>query len=467
MARREKTVAELLREQNRNRNGRVDPGAFCGDAYEGQPHGQTEYAGDHAIDLAEPSWEPPRRPTLPKEALHGLAGDIVRTIEPSTEADSSALLVQTLVSFGSIVGRTANFRAEDDAHYLNEFAVLIGKTSKARKGSSWGRVRRVVEAADPDWTRERVVSGLSSGEGLIESVRDALHDKQGEVVSAAVDDKRLLVYEAEFAGVLRQVERHGNTLSVILRHAWDGHRLRTPTRNSPQCATGAHVSLIGHVTMAELTKLLSSTEVANGFANRILWLYVERSKELPDGAPLDEAKLQPLQQRFREATDFAKDVGTMRRDHDARELWHRVYGPLSEGKPGLAGSLLARAEAHVMRLACIYALTDHACLVRVEHLQAALALWDYVEQSVRYVWGTSLDNPVADEILCTLRNTPDGLSRTQISGLFGRNRTAEQIGRALALLGEHGLARSEPRATGGRPVDVWLASGQGQGRGTN
>ena len=457
MAERE-TLTERLKRGGRRkgRAPRVDPGAVMGDAYEGNGQDPPERP-DPPPPLPESPWEPTPWPSLAAAALYGLAGDIVRTIEPASEADPAALLMQTLVAFGNLIGRTAHFHAEADTHYLNEFAVLVGKTAKGRKGASWGRVRAVAEAVDPDWARDRVLSGLSSGEGLIEAVRDAQRDREGEVVAPAVADKRLLAYEGEFASVLKQNERRGNTISVNLRHAWDGRPLGTLTRN-PLRATAAHVSLIGHCTASELIRLLSDTESANGFGNRILWVCVKRSKVLPDGGSLDPEMLASLQRRVREAVDFARDVGEMRRDASARELWHRVYGPLSEGKPGLAGSLTARAEAHVMRLACLYALMDRSCLVEVEHLSAALALWEYVEGSVRYVWGDSLGDPVADEILRNLRARADGLNRTKIRDLFHRHRSAEDIGRALAVLAEYGLARRENRETDGRPCEVWLAT---------
>src|SRR5262249_21951942 len=134
-----------------------------------------DVAGDTASTASTASaWPSPPEP----EAYHGLAGDIVRAIEPHSEADPVALLVQTLVGFGSIIGRTAHFRAEDDEHFLNEFAILVGRTSKGRKGSSWGRVRRVLESADPAWAADRIQSGLSSGEGLIWAVRDPICQRQ-------------------------------------------------------------------------------------------------------------------------------------------------------------------------------------------------------------------------------------------------------------------------------------------------
>src|SRR5262249_38891500 len=151
-----------------------------------------------------------------EEAFHGLAGKIVRTIEPASEADPTALLVQTLVAFGNLIGRSAYFTVESDRHHGNEFVVLVGHTSKARKGTSWGHIGRLMREVEEEWARERVQSGLSSGEGLIWAVRDPVMKRERvkehgkpvryEEVEAdpGVSDKRLLVYESEYVNVLKQ-----------------------------------------------------------------------------------------------------------------------------------------------------------------------------------------------------------------------------------------------------------------------
>jgi hypothetical protein len=147
----------------------------------------------------------------------------------------------------------------------------------------------------------------------------------------------------------------------------------------------------------------------------------------------------------------------MRRDEEARALWRQVYPKLSEGRPGLAGSVTARAEAQVARLACIFALLDLSSVVQVEHLRAALALWSHCEQSVRYIFGDSLGDPIADEILRALRQSADGLTRTHIRDAFKRNKNTAVIGPALDILVEYGLASYAMEATGGRPAERWRA----------
>jgi hypothetical protein len=420
-----------------------------------------------------PTPEPTLWPDPPgEEAFSGLAGRIVRAIEPASEADPTALLLQLLIAFGNAVGRAAYFTVEADTHYSNEFVVLIGRTSKARKGSSWAWARRLFREVDEKWASERIVSGLSSGEGLIWVVRDPImgREKVKEknkpvryeevVVDPGVSDKRALVMEPEFASVLRQLERQGNTLSVQLRLAWDGLDLRSLTKNSPAKATGAHISLIGHITVEELRRYLTVTETANGFGNRFLPICADRSKFLPFGGRVDPAVWAELRNELTGALAFARSAGEVQLDEQARALWQEVYAPLSAGKPGLAGALLARAEAHVLRLAMLYALLDRSAVIGPPHLLAALALWDYCERSVYFVFGDSLGDPVADELLRLLRNCPSGLTRTEIRDYFQRNASAERIGRALGLLLQLRLARREQQDTGGRPSERWFAAGR-------
>jgi Bifunctional DNA primase/polymerase, N-terminal/Protein of unknown function (DUF3987) len=432
--------------------------------------------GDVPIPETLPWPDPPG-----EEAFHGLAGDIVRAIEPASEADPVAILVQTLVAFGNVIGRSVYFEVESDRHYTNEFIVLVGRTAKARKGTSWGHVERLFRAAEETWVEEHIQTGLSSGEGLIWAVRDPITKRERvkergqparyEEVEAdpGVSDKRLLVFEPEFANVLKQTERQGNILSAIMRPAWDGRTIRTLTKNSPAKASGAHISNIGHITADEFRRYLTVTETANGFANRYGVLCAERSKVLPEGGQVDPKVLEALAERLRAAAAFARRLGDgkacghrMERSEDARQLWREVYGELSEGKPGLTGALLARSEAHVLRLSMLYALLDCSPVITAEHLLAALALWDYCERSVRYVFGDTLGDSVADELLQLLRGCPGGLTRTEMSNYFQRNVSAERIGRALGLLLQHKLARREQEKTGGRPTERWYATNGGK-----
>ena len=423
----------------------------------GEPDSYTSF-----VSFASFVPDPAPWPVLADEARYGLVGDILKTVDPHTEADPVAVLANLLAAFGNATGRGAFVRIGADMHHPKLFAGLVGETSKGRKGTSWGYVRDLLAGADPDWADERVLGGLSSGEGLIYAVRDRVvgEDKEGDekVLDKGVADKRLFVLEPELASVLKVMAREGNTLSPVIRQGWDDGRLQVMTRNNPMKATDAHISIVGHITKAELLRHLTETEAANGFANRFLWLMVRRSKQLPFGGEWHKVDTSSLVERLGEALEFGKSPVEVGWGKTARAIWPEIYGPLSEGKPGLFGAVIGRAEAQVVRLAALYAVLDLSDDIEREHLMAALALWDYAEASARYVFGDATGDAVADQIMEALMlNRTEGMSRTEISNLFRRNRSAERIGRALSMLLNAGRVRREHEETGGRKAERWYA----------
>jgi hypothetical protein len=262
-----------------------------------------------------------------------------------------------------------------------------------------------------------------------------------------------MVVEGEFATTLKVMEREGNTLSPIIRCAWDTGDLQMLTKNSPARATGAHISIIGHITREELLRHLSTTEMANGFGNRFLWLHVKRSKSLPFGGKFHPVNLEPIINKLKTAVEFGRNTKEITWAEETRPLWEAVYPELSEGKPRLIEALKARAEAYVTRLACIYALLDLSTEIRPEHLKAALAFWEYVEASVEFIFGNSPGIPLVNEIQDALRKKQ--MDRVEIHNLFGRHRTSREIDEALQYLETSGVAKCEKVKTGGRDREVW------------
>jgi hypothetical protein len=413
-------------------------------------------------DARAPEW-----PTMGEAAYHGIIGEVVRTIEPESEADPVAILVQLIVAVGSMIGRRAYYQVESDRHHPNLFAAAVGNTSKSRKGTSWGRVRGVACHADSDWVLRRIGSGLSSGEGLIHQVRDEVtkinKDGEQEVVDAGVTDKRFMAIEAELSGLLKVMERAGNTISPLFRKAWDGGDLQTLTRNNSLRATAPHISTIGHITIEELRSCLTQTDAANGFANRFLFFLVRRSKELPMGGNLDERIIEGLGRRIGEAINdglgFQDDSLRVRFSRDGEARWREVYGRLTKGHPGLFGAVTARGEAQAIRIALIYAILDESDLIELPHIEAGLAVWDYCERSARHIFGEMLGDNVADTILSGLKRAfPGGLSRTEIfRDLFGNHARSSAIAAALGRLKTLGLVRVDVDKTKGpqRPTEVW------------
>lgn len=405
---------------------------------------------DDPVALCAPA-PPPGWPEPPERAVFsGLAGEIVAALAPHTEADPAAILVSLLVGFGSLVGSEPHYQVGPTAHHANEFTVLVGPSGAGRKGSSWDAIETILARVDPHWAARRVVSGLSSGEGLIWHLRDR---DDGITV-----ERRLLVLEPEYASVLKAISRESSTLSPVVRNAWDHRPLQVITKHDPARASDAHISIVAHITADELLRHVGATEIANGFLNRFLLICVRRSRLLPEPVQPDPATLASLSRTLADVASHAGSVQQVRMDDQAGAIWWQAYPHLSATRPGLWGAATARAEAHTVRLALLYALLDKKNRISVTHLQAALALCDYASRSALHVFGDSLGDPMADEIRKALAEHPDGLSRSELRDLFSRNRTRAEIGRALDLLATAGLARSHTQPQQGRPIQRWTSA---------
>lgn len=394
---------------------------------ENETHGETEENETKIKPFPVPS----------AKCFDGLAGDFVRLVEPHTEASLIALLAQFLVYFGNIVGRSAHFKVEGDKHFTNLFCVLVGKTASGRKGTSFGRVREVFKGVDTNHEKDCLTSGLASGEGLLWHIRDAVFEektdkktKKVETVctDSGVSDKRLLVVEGEFSQVLRVQGREGNTLSSFIRNLWDTGTAKSLTKNSPLRTTDAHVSIIGHITRGELTHTLSEVDAVNGYANRIAFFAVERTKFLPFGSDIPEIEIGKLRTRIIEAVEFAKDIEQMTFTPNARKLWASHYQRLETSRFGYLAKITQRASPYVLRFSCIFALLDQSSQIKQIHLERALAVWQYSEDSARYIFGERLADQTAEKILTKLKeNQENGLTRTEIRDLFDRHLNKEKI----------------------------------------
>lgn len=405
---------------------------------------------------------------LAEDCFHGIAGKIIRSIEPETEADPPALLFQFLTVFGNIIGRNTYYPLEADKQHTNLFVNIVGDSAKARKGTSWSHIRQIFEQVDADYMKNQKASGLSSGEGVIWHVRDEVkkHVPNSEtgffeekVIDPGIDDKRLLVVETEFASVLQALKRDGNKLSAIIRDLYDAGNIRTITKNDPVKATNAHVSVIGHITGAELQKL-GMVELLNGFYNRFITCVSRRTKLLPLGGNIEALRTQltPLIEELKEAIIFARTADAVTFSESSKELWKKLYISLSKEKRGLLGTLSARSEAHIIRVASIYALLDKTTVVADEHLRAAIGIWEYAEESLHYLFGGTTGNPIADKILAELRFNPEGMNQTKLHGLFNNNLDKARLAEALHLLKSEGHILDEKISNGTRNVVIWKIS---------
>jgi uncharacterized protein DUF3987 len=401
-------------------------------------------------------------------AFCGLAGQAVRIMEKHCEACPEALLLQLLVMVGNALGRNPYITAGGQT-FANEFTVLVGESARGRKGTSLAITKGLLELATSDWAVARVLDGIQSGESVVSAVRDQRFGlnprkkfKRGEepeevLMDAGVSDKRLMIIEEEFASLLKNAARRGSTITEVLRKSWESPRaLCNSNKNSPDRASFPHISLIGHITREELKAALQNVDLANGFANRIIWCVSRRAKLLPSPEYLDWYNHEEIVNQLRKVFTTFETPRRFQRDEAAKKLWEDYYHDLSSRvRPAGLDGILARDIAHIAKLSVIYCALDCSSLITEEHLRAAIEVVEYCERSAHWIFRDTTGNRVANRILVALKFAKEGMSKTELHAELGRNISGVDLNEALNLLAKSSLIRPLIREIDGHRIECW------------
>jgi hypothetical protein len=475
-------------------------------------HGGVETYGDHLIRMAITEWvkegegytgegdsftagagtrtegEGARARPLPApmeaDAYYGPLGEIAKGIKPFIEADSSALMVNLVVLAGVAMGRGPYIQVGAKRQYALLNTVTCGESGDNKSDGTNAPIDLIetagainVSDSFPDPVDFPRINGLSSGEGLLWQMRDAItkmvktktKDKKTgktteetteEIVDAGVEDKRLLALEPEFARTLTTMAREGNTLSTIIRTLYDSPRkAQSTSKNSPCTASAPHFAMIGQVTPTELKSRMSEVDLVNGFTGRIIWTYSRRICSMPN--PPDYSTVVHDHARiWIAAIERAVKIGEVTRDADAVAEWEVLYEQLRQGtlpgmppREGMAKEVCSRSHTVVIRLSLILAALDGCAIITTAHQNAALSIWRYCERCANFLFGDLAADPISNVILTALR--AGRKKREEITALFSRHVKAGAIDFALEQLRAAGQARSYQESSGGRPVTWW------------
>ncbi|MFI1948581.1 DUF3987 domain-containing protein [Streptomyces virginiae] len=358
------------------------------------------------------------------------------------------MLATLLTGAGAVIGDGPHIDREGK-HGTRLFVSVLGDTGTGRKGSSGHAARRFLEEAmdliakaDPvgAFHSSRIMGGLSSGEGLLDQVGNATFETDpddpndvGEWVVDESADRRLFLFESEFASVLARGKREGNSLLQNLRQFWDGDKhVRTLTANKPRMAVNAHVAMVAHVTAGELKAKLEKSEVDGGTMNRFLYVHSRQSKELPHPGKMPYAEFSALCVELATAIQAAAKLGELDFTPAAYDHWTAAYSRINSAvkssAPTPVGKFITRALPYVLRLAVTYAALDGSAAVDVPHLNAAEAFWSYCEATARHAFGDADPDAERAEHLAEFiadheGDTPNGCPRQTVTAKFFGNRT--------------------------------------------
>ncbi|WP_287639488.1 DUF3987 domain-containing protein [Accumulibacter sp.] len=367
-------------------------------------------------ELTDDSVDAHRNAPKPDPAmLYGLVGDVARAAAETTEANRYAVAAAYIAFLSAGVGRNVYLPVGNVKHHARISPLHVGRSGRGRKGEAVSLPKRIREEIEKQHSEDIGTvtdpfcgqmhdGGLSTREGLALLIHDGYRVGKEDVLP--IKDKRLWIIESEFANVLHQAKRDGNTLSAALRDSWDGVSIRPATKTSRLWASNPHISLTGNITPSELLGLMESREMSNGFANRFLIFWAERERIEPFPKPTPRTVVAGLAERTKAVIRFAtegypenKDSRPMELSTDARTEYARLYrGELSRLVDGeKVAALLERRAPMLLRLAMLFALTDETLTIDLPHILAALAWVRFHRDSVKFIFDDAAGETAAME----------------------------------------------------------------------
>jgi phage/plasmid primase-like uncharacterized protein len=415
----------------------------------------------------EPDYHAPL-PRPDSAMFYGLVGKIAQAGAKTTEANPVAVAMNYMTFLSANYGRDVYLYVGNTKHHARIYSLHVGRTGRGRKGEALGLVHRIRHRLEhkQGFLGQTHTGGLSSREGMVCLIQDPPDPEKGEETAEAVGtwDKRLWIVETEFANVLHQAAREGNTLSSALRDGWDGVSIKPATKHSKTFASCPHIALSAAITPRELLDLLKEREIHSGFLNRFLIFWAERERLLAFPEPTPDKEVEQLASATAKVISFAKgnypetrDSRSARLSPSAKRLYKDLYH--SElclfGENDTLAALMERKAPYLLRFALAFAFTDLTLTIKPPHIEAALAWVRYWERSVRFIFAAAAREHTAEfagQVKAFLKKHEEADRTDIIRKCFQGHVSATKIDEALSHLLADGVIKLEevPRC-GGKP----------------
>jgi hypothetical protein len=396
---------------------------------------------------------PTAGPEFDNNILYGALGFIAKKACEFSEAHTGSVYLSLIVAMGNMFGRSAYFNVGSSKHYTNEYVAFVGISAKGRKGLASDIVEATIGQFDSGWVDGRTMGGFSTNQAVISQIKDASSfqklQKDGTyktIQQPGISDKRLCIWEGEISNVFKLLANSKEKAAETIRNAWDGKPVNNLVagksddgeHNSLLCKN-PHISIVGSTTPFLAKTTLPVGVGKSGDGNRFIWCYTKRHQLVPrppEPIAWEQETIERGGQKVNlleymlDVVRHGKNGGVPRLiplTKPADKFWDDIYLRLeNDTRADFLGDMTSRGAPHIRRIAMILALCDMESAIRVDHLRAAEAIWNYSQESAQYIFtGCSLDQA---KILRAAESAGmAGLTATDIHKLFSRNKSGAWV----------------------------------------
>jgi len=383
---------------------------------------------------------------LPDVCMRGWLKRYVDLVEPTCEAADAFHLASGMALVGSTMGRAVAVRYISKSLYANQYLMIVGSAGSSRKDTA---IRIALElphhqrsgagqsSYDPFATHTppfTLATDVGSAEGLI------------GLLSATPN---VLLYVTEYQRLIRNAKRQSTgTIFPVLTNAWDTPvTISNLTKGNPLEAKFPCLSVIAAVQPGILAQETGAEDIESGFATR--WLYVlgagkEARPEPPDIDPDAAHALYADLLRTRAAYTRGDQETRLAFDDDARERWIQWYREDRETEVANEDeeAMRSRLGVHVRKVALIYAASEGALSISLEHLEAAIAFvewcWGHTRELMK-TWGVTVWGDLEARIQRVLTQAKAGMPRYVLQAKCSSRRWGQrEFGQVIEAMNKNG-----------------------------
>lgn len=382
-------------------------------------------------------------PPIPEAAFFGWHKDWRDLAYPTTAASPAFHLAASTTFQAAMMGRRISIKYAGSTLYPNQFTIAIGKT-KSFKDTAYRRTMEMVQNAKDSALGDRVVQrdefrveqDFASREALIETL--SVHPN-------------VYLFSSEITTLLKNATREGtSTLLDTLIQAWDNPvELSTNSIRSRKNESGVakypYLSIYGGTQPKRIGDHMTETMISSGLGNRIAFFMGQPRAKLARTPEIDFEESVKMYHRLQQAIRWYPEGTAVQMSDSANRVWDDWFYAIPDLEDELAADISVRHPEMAQKWALMFAVSEQSEFVEARHLEAALAIIDWMWNCVQMMlpgWGVSNERKIEERILTVLRQRQPMKTSTLTTYVRGRWTYREIMGAINSMLSANVIKQS-------------------------
>jgi len=376
-------------------------------------------------------------PLPPREAFYGWHGRYLDLVYPTTAASPAFHLAASTTLQAAMIGRRICTIYAGSRVFPCQYALVVGPTGSSFKDTAYYRTRDMIEYAQNKAGHDQtllntpfsIVNDVASREGLIRSL--SRHNN-------------MYLFATEMTSILKNASREAtSTLLDALINIWDSPSMIqnnsiAAAQDGTNIAYEPTLNIYGGIQPLRMAEQMTETMMTSGLGNRLAIFMGNGRGRLPITPRMDQDGAAALYHELKRKIQDYPDRFELEMSDRAKPRWIDWFMAVPEETEEVANDMKVRYPVMIQKWALMFAVSDGARVVDLEHIDAAISLgdwmWECVKQSISS-WGTSTERKIEERIMTVLRQRQP-ISKRVLTQYVRGKWTSREVAQVLRSLEE-------------------------------